>query len=431
MIHKLKFGKLSLYRINWILFQIIITFIVFDGLRDQLKFGNYISQLKELTTLVLFIITLIKNKFSLKLKIFNVAILLFYLYHLVLGIPSIAGGLITNKWSVIFYYKYFQFFMLIYAFYYFEELTNKKYLILFKRLVGLCCFFILINIVAYVVYIPVFEKFRPWFGRISTAYPTMDVITLSYSFVLFIFLHNKFGYSKVKNLVIISILILGIILQMTGTGFVIIGMLILGLFISHFNFFKIRWQSTQRLFWKSSLLGIILLSLSVLYISKAYPDVYNKVYGLGKLKIDILLGNNIGSQANTLEYRDIQFNNAYEKFCDTSVKRMFGIGYDKINLQRVTSSVVYIEDQYGINLVAMGYLGSFIFYLIFCVIIVEALFIKKYDFELFWIIILSLGIFIINCKTLITLYLFSNFSYFALIYAWFKKKKDSYRCSLD
>ncbi len=410
------------------LFNVLILFVVFDGVRDQLKFGSYISQLKEGLVFLIFCITLHFNNYRFRLRIYNLPIKLFYLYHIILGIFSIAAGIFYNKWSIIFYYKYFQFFMLIYVFYYYEELTQKTYISLFKQLVLLSCFFVIFNIIFYFKYIPIFIQPRPWFGRISQGYPTMDIITLSYSVVLFLFLHSNFNFNKIKNLIIISILFLGMVMQMTGTGFVIIGMLAGGMIFSHFNYVKIKFSSSQKLFWKTVVLGAFFLVMAIMYVKVNYPGLYKGMYGLGQVKINILLGNTEKGQPNTLEYREFQFQKAYDRYCNTDLKRFFGIGYDKISLVNRTQATIYIENQYGINKVAMGFLGNGIFYLFLVSLIYEAFLVKKYDLQLFWIMIFCTGIFIVNCKTLAPFYLFSNMTYFALIYAWFKKKKDSYRC---
>lgn len=206
---------------------------------------------------------------------------------------------------------------------------------------------------------------------------------------------------------------MGILLQFSGTGLVVLSLI---LFVS-FCFYL--FHPSNKLY-KSTITTFaffLFFSISIFsYISIHFPNELYKGMLLVDNKIKILTGNIGTYEANTMEIREEQFKKIRIKQ-NNNFKLLFGIGLgDLTNGIPKDKDSYMIEDQYGINLVCYGMVGYGLFLaILFCkfVKIVQS---RKTTLHFKILFLLSIMIFAANCKTLIPLVLFSNYMFFSFFY---------------
>lgn len=143
-------------------------------------------------------------------------------------------------------------------------------------------------------------------------------------------------------------------------------------------------------------------------------------------KIDILLGNEV--ETNTMEIRQEQFT--------SKLRGMFplekAVGRSLINVTNdgeilsINRKTYMIEDQYSLCQICYGLIGLFLF-----ILMVISVFFYFYsisiDFNSKVLLCLSIIVFIVNSKTLISLVLFPNSMFFALFMGYGLKLSDFYK----
>ena len=272
--------------------------------------------------------------------------------------------------------------------------------------------FVILNTILYFIYIPIWTRFQPWFGRISCGYPTMDVITLGYTLILLLFYPN-IPISTYKRSIFTIIVIMGLLLQFSGTGLVVL------LLISFTSFTFYLFHPSNKLY-KSTLISFaffFFFSISLFsYIKFYFPNELEKGMILVNNKINILTGNISANEANTMEIREEQFNSIRKKQ-DNNFKVLFGLGLGNLtNGAHKDNDSYMIEDQYGINLVCYGVIGYSLFLAILISKSINIIRFRKTPLHFKLLFLLSIMIFAANCKTLIPLVLFSNYMFFAFFY---------------
>lgn len=409
----------------YFLFQIVIIFIFYDGIRSNLIYNGYISQLKEVLILILFGVALRENRGIVYTKIYNVGLLLFFTYHVIVGFCSLPFLLSFASFTI--FYKSLQILMFIYASYYFYELTGVYIKQLFTFIVKVGISFVFINTILYFVELPIWEigTARKWWGRISCGYPTMDVITLSYTLIILLYFENL-QIKPTRRLIYTAIIIIGILLQATGTGLITLSLIIF-VTILYFLFFKSSISLKKNA--RKILFIIIIVCFSIpIVINKYAPELYEQMYVIVENKIMVLLDDdNVEDEHNTLTIRENQYTKAIKEQ-NTDFKKIFGLGMSAVTYDADLASeddrYIYIEDQYGINRAIYGYLGSFLYILFIIITFLEIIQIKHIKSNTKILFILSIMVFAINSKTLIPLVLFSNTIYFAILFAIMKRIKN-------
>ena len=213
--------KTNCIRLNYRLFQLIAIFIFFDGIRSNLIGGNILTLFREGSIFYLFGYAVFKQKCSLK-KIIPISILCYFFYHTIVSLVSISFQ--TNI-TMSFIIKPYEFLIAIYLFSHFQKLTHQTYdkYILFIIKTGIV--FTILNTLLYFIYIPIWINYQKWWGRISCGYPTMDVITLAYTLLILLFYH-KLKLNSFTRIFFTIVILIGYLLQFTGTGIVILGIII-------------------------------------------------------------------------------------------------------------------------------------------------------------------------------------------------------------
>lgn len=418
-------GKLilNLQNFNYFMFLTVVVFIYFDGIRSNLIGGNILTFLREGSIFYLVLYTLYR-KYSIK-KIFCTSIICFISYHVFISLISI---LFQKNVEPSFVIKPLYILGAIYIFKHFEQLTKRSYNDFIYFMIKTGVIFVILNTLLYFIHIPIWEKYHPWFGRISCGYPTMDVITLAYTLILLLFYPN-IPISSYKRTIFTIIIIMGMLLQFSGTGLVVLSLILFTSLIFYlFHPTNKLYKSTIATFAFFLFFSITIFS----YIKLYFPNELEKGMILVNNKINILTGNISADEANTMEIREEQFNNIRKKQ-DNDLKVLFGLGLgDLTNGSFKDNDSYMIEDQYGINLVCYGIIGYILFLSILFYKFIIIIRNKKTTLQFKLLFLLSIMIFAANCKTLIPLVLFSNYMYFAFFYVISSssiKYENSYRLS--
>lgn len=404
--------------LNYRLFQLIAIFIFFDGIRSNLIGGNILTLFREGAIFYLFGYAVLKQKCSFK-KVIPTSILCYFIYHTIISLFSIC--LQTNI-SISFIIKPYEFLIGIYLFSHFQRLTNQtlnKYLLF---IIHTGVIFVILNTILYFVYIPIWTQHQMWWGRISCGYPTMDIISLSYTLLILLY-WPQLDLKPLARMAFIIIILIGCILQFTGTGIVILG-IILPLTILYYIF-----APRQQVLKKNILMtfGILLLITAsfISFIKLQFPQEYTKGEFLILNKLEILTGNAEDNDVNTLETREEQFKNI-QKRQNYAIEKLFGIGLGNAtnDINKLTSikSSFMIEDQYSLTQICYGYIGLMLYILIPFCFAFNVLLRKKMPINIQILMWGAIIIFSANSKTLIPLILFPNYIYFSLFITLFRQK---------
>lgn len=354
--------KTNCIRLNYRLFQLIAIFIFFDGIRSNLIGGNILTLFREGSIFYLFGYAVFKQKCSLK-KIIPTSILCYFFYHTIVSLVSISFQ--TNI-TMSFIIKPYEFLIAIYLFSHFQKLTHQTYdkYILFIIKTGIV--FTILNTLLYFIYIPIWINYQKWWGRISCGYPTMDVITLAYTLLILLFYH-KLKLNSFTRIFFTIVILIGYLLQFTGTGIVILGIIIP--FTLIYYLFAPKKQPLKREILVTFGILILIAGSTISFAKLQFPQEYAQGEFLILNKIDILTGNVDEGDINTMAIREEQFNKVKERQ-NYLFEKVFGIGLgdatnDTDKLASIKSSFM-IEDQYSLAQVCYGYIGLIFYILIPC-----------------------------------------------------------------
>lgn len=410
--------KTNCIRLNYRLFQLIAIFIFFDGIRSNLIGGNILTLFREGSIFYLFGYAVFKQKCSLK-KIIPISILCYFFYHTIVSLVSISFQ--TNI-TMSFIIKPYEFLIAIYLFSHFQKLTHQTYdkYILFIIKTGIV--FTILNTLLYFIYIPIWINYQKWWGRISCGYPTMDVITLAYTLLILLFYH-KLKLNSFTRFFFTIVILIGYLLQFTGTGIVILGIIIP--FTLIYYLFAPKKQPLKREILVTFGILILIAGSTISFAKLQFPQEYAQGEFLILNKIDILTGNVDEGDINTMAIREEQFNKVKERQ-NYLFEKVFGIGLgdatnDTDKLASIKSSFM-IEDQYSLAQVCYGYIGLIFYILIPCCFALNVFLRKKLPQNMKFLFWGATIIFLANSKTLMPLILYPNYIYFAFFIALFKQK---------
>ena len=392
---------------NYYAFLIISIFIFFDGIRSNLIVGGYITIIREFAVFYLFVIsfyTTRKRQFPL-----NKSIIFFFIYHSIISFISI---FLDGYLSLSFIVKPFELLGLIYCFYNYEYLTNENRIEYVKRLIYIAVWFCVINSFFYFLNLNIWVRPVLWWGRISCGYPTMDVISLTYALVLLSYYPNL-PFSNKRKIIFLLILMLGVILNFSGTGMVILFVLLAVFFITS----KLFKNNNSPLI--ASLLLLLLMSSSVTFLKVTFPNEFDSGVYLLQNKWNSITGDAKGEEDNTLEMRDEQYDAVKKRL--NGFTQITGIGLNHMTMDRDWDILRYdpqaysIENQYKMLIMGYGYIGLILYIFIFIELAWITLYSKFLLLSYKIMYLLCLFIAFCNSYTLISLMMFSNFSFFAFV----------------
>jgi hypothetical protein len=369
------------------LYVILVVFISFDGLRDSTIFFSVLSYLREGTVLLLFVLSLGPRarltKSLLNLGLFALGVC--YFYGLLVTLSPYYQHLRSISEPAVVLYRHVQFLMLIPVFSHCRRLSGKSP----KFYLGMLVFFQLI----YTVITPLIYYFPPsimrdgyeWWGRLGVGYPTMDAQTYCFALVAVICVLD---FKKMQLNLVVGLLVLGILMQVTGTGLVTLMFLLMYIVVC------------ERLVLKRLLpsIGIMMAFLTAIFWN---------FYGLLEKPIQLALQKmsdiaNLGSGVST-DIRKEQLEQLLHLGAGDYFRRLFGMGVN-----------VYVENQYSFFLAAFGVAGLCIFIFFLITLFLHGMANAGKDNRA---LMLAAIVFSLSSYTLVSFYLYPNYALLALFIA--------------
>lgn len=414
------------YRLNYFLFQIIGFFIFFGALTGRSIF-SMVGVLRVFAFLTLLFICLLHNKelrFFPKKNLSKFLTVLFYLYFLFVGFLSIDAIIDSTNEGGRIYRQYFFLLVFIYEFVNFKKLTNRSLCQYLYFLITMAAAWVVINFLLYFIELPIWENYRPWVGRISNGYPTVDVICLCFALVFILLIENTL-FSIRKRLIISFLIIIGIISQFSGTGSVALILILLVFFLLSL-FSRDIGSTLKKNFYLCVASLLIFISVGFGYFYTREPELTEAAMSLITKKLGYFLGDDYdlpewGTRqwGDTMEMRNDQFESNI-KHLRTVSDQVIGIGFNEVTMDNGGASKrngIFIEDQYALNYISIGNLGSLLFILFVCAPLIN--WIKFYRNHIAGIAfgVLCVVVFLLSCRTLITMASAQVEMFFGLIYA--------------
>ncbi|MBB1456683.1 hypothetical protein [Pseudoalteromonas sp. SG43-5] len=336
----LKYYRIDTKMLLRLPYFIVILFFVFDGVRDNVSFSSQLTVLRELAILLISFVTAysifsgglkVKAYFKSYLFISFTLFLSMFISYYATMFPVFEGlRTVSTPFSII--TKQIQFFLLIVAFYKYESVTGGEIERLVLFFIYTACLYALITPLIYFYPPPFFEDYKSW-GRFGVGYPTMDAQMFLFAFVFSAFYCN---FSKAKFFLIASVLVVGTLLQVTGTGFATIAALVLSLII---------FPSKQPRSLMITLIFLATLFVFSLYFS--YADKFENVVYLFQSKALQIFG---AEESISLDIRQEQFEQLMVLAKNDFVTNLFGIG-----------GSIYVENQFSFFRLSSGVIGFSLF----------------------------------------------------------------------
>ncbi|MQW92631.1 hypothetical protein GFH30_12840 [Acinetobacter wanghuae] len=376
------------------LFFVVIFFIVFDGVRNNLIFSPYLSLIREISLLLILILGFIfRRRIDKKYLSKFIPLILFSFFILCLWPITIFLNFsdfyfveqeFGNKFSI--YYKHFIFpfcFLATYALLKGNDLLQKKIVNIFVVLSSLYGY---VTLPLYFFPLPFFNEVYKDYGRFGVGYPTMDGQVFILSLFCLIFLAKK-------KIIMFHFCLYGILLGMLSqnTGTMYVSLLLMIIFGTFLNF--------KRTLYIVLNLSILLIT-SVFIIIQNYYDLYidmSKVF-LSKL-YTFIDSNNVAIDTVSMRESQYELLNSYIKTDD--MYYIFGVGASS-----------YVENQFLYIKTAFGNLGFLLYLISLTYIFIITLFIEnKNKLKIIFLYI----IFSLSSYTLLTIYFFPTVMGFSLL----------------
>ena len=352
------------------LYNIILFFIVFDGMRNNIIGNEILSPIKEIAIFILFIVNIRKWKDVFILLIKPLRLLWLYILFVgVLGLFDSEALSITNTTINIF--KFSMFFMLTINLMNFEFLTSETFDYVYKKIVVFSLFYCCLNILSVFVSLPIWKEQEQWFGRFGMGYPTTDTISLCLALIILLFKSNLFHYEKFKKVIFEVIITIGIAMQVTGSALILLPVIWLVYFV-HSGLIN-----TSKLITISILIcGIVIVSPAI--DKKLHTELgerYENAYMLVDVKINNFIKGEETDNFDSKQARKNQYNYAQKVFIDNTFKELFGCGIQNFTMNQslMSNKSFHIENMFLLFVVAFGYFGTFLLLICFIYFIIKAL----------------------------------------------------------
>lgn len=112
----------------------------------------------------------------------------------------------------------------------------------------------------------------------------------------------------------------------------------------------------------------IIISAASQIIKHVDESLYESMYLSLQNRIAILTGSHSELDVDTMDVRD-QRRRGIKRFQTTFGEKIFGTGFAHIEMnpknERLVGSTIFLEDQYSINMLTIGYVGNLLFYIVF------------------------------------------------------------------
>ena len=405
---------------------VIIFFTFYDSLLVNCNYTQFVSFLKIVRYLCYFwlLFSIFANGYIKKTIIWNYGgcFILLFAYMILVGLFSLKGFLDYGIEGFMHYKQFFVFSLMFYFFYYYPQLSGKKYNGLVRKYVFFGTVFSVVNVVLFFSH-PSFMQI-PFFDRFSVGYPTVDVVPQSYCLLASLF-YADIGLNQLKRLVCSLVVFVAIMMQVSGSGTVF--MLII---IFAFILFASITRNNKKIFalksnFRNFVVAISVFSfLGISFITARFPEIVEKAFPILENRLLTLIGKNNESSLhiNTFEIRNNQFKKSKRYYED---KLIFGTGYGPVSIldgKRQKKEYVFIENQYRHNIIVIGYVGAMLFILFVAENLLQSILCKdRLSFKIMYI--LSSLIFLLASNNICTLDILQSFVPFCLFWGMRENRK--------
>ena len=291
-----------------------------------------------------------------------------FIYFLFIGLLSLPDFLTWGVDGFKHYKQIFIFLLLFDAYYNYEKLTGKKQKHLLSRFVFWAVLFSVVNISLFISAPPFVNKI--YVGRFSVGYPTEESVILSMAFAVVLYSSYVYYRSNIRLLFTI-VLFLQCVLLFTGSGTVFL-ILILAVFpLSVIRNLDNKIKKQIRInFLKFIISILILFGIGLSYCLKYYPEIVEISLPVVENRLLTIMGkeSNSSINTNTQELRNDQYLNHRNQYQRTLVSKTIGIGFgpvsDDLDKYQYSNRYIFIEDQYKMNLVTIGFIGSSLYIIV-------------------------------------------------------------------
>lgn len=179
-------------------------------------------------------------------------------------------------------------------------------------------------------------------------------------------------------------------------------------------------------FLQSMIILSVLLAIGWGILLREVPIVAETLVSNVENRIGVMLeGKKYEGEINTVEWREDQYDYITKKFFTSHWDNLFGIGFSKVNFSDTRdSNSVYIENQYNLNLVTLGIVGSVLFIFSLLEICFRAYKLSANPRRFMYYV--AMMIFAASCYTIVPMQTFSVLSYFSLFLAMFYRESRKY-----
>lgn len=409
-------------KINTCCFLCILFFMLFECLIGHTVLEPMI-RLRTASYLFLFISTFFVFRKKLP-RLCNVSFIFFVTYYVIVGVFDFFAFLnLKNINGFIVYKQMFLFLLLFYVYYFLEETSTLTYSKAKKYLVIFAGCFVVINMIGYFIDSPIWQDPRVP-GRIGRGYATLDVITLTYSYIILL-MDDRLRLNCKLHFVLMLLIPIGIISLASGTGMFTLGLTVVIFLLSCLrtaNFY----DKMKNQFLQSMIILSVLLAIGWGILLREAPIVAETLVSNVENRIGVMLeGKKYEGEINTVEWREDQYDYITKKFFTSHWDNLFGIGFSKVNFSDTRdSNSVYIENQYNLNLVTLGIVGSVLFIFSLLEICFRAYKLSANPRRFMYYV--AMMIFAASCYTIVPMQTFSVLSYFSLFLAMFYRESRKY-----
>lgn len=350
------------------LYKLLLVCICFEEMFANTKYP--LTSLKYIVVFLLFYIVLNSKKSnrvffmrrSMKLFLFVM------LYAFLISLP----GFLEVDFDGLRLLKQILFIpIFIFLFYNMEKVTcSALTLNKFQKLyVNIMAIYAVANAFFYFIPLPIWLPVYTYWGRISVGYPTIDAVMVGSALMILLY-NSNLVFNVRKKIALILIFIFSILSQASGTGMVIVALLLISfaLYFTKFGFPQFYNRDIIELNKKSLITALLVLAISISSIIGALsvrnPELMDNLIANAENRFYILINSQESSalEVNTMEKRSTEFKRAQNKYQKSDINKLFGVGYAPVSLMKISSDRVYIEDQFHLNLFTVGYIGTFIYF---------------------------------------------------------------------
>lgn len=397
-------------KLDSLFLYIIFFFVFFECLIGRSILASFVS-IRTICYFILLLNMIFVFKRGYKISQ-DKSLVIFGIYYLIIGIVHL-----SFLGSGVKYYLYPFIILLFICFFRNIQIVSSLSIDKCKKtLIYIAAFFVVINIILYFIDLPIWNTTRPW-GRISRGYSTVDVVTLNLTLILLL-IDKTINLKYHERLILTFIITIGIIVQASGSGMIYLIIIYASTFFICFKNKKDTYfKQIKKTIGMLSIIITLFITSAFTYISINYPSVSEGFTYMISNRVLVILGHSDEVDDNTMEVREEQGEIANKTFIKNNTDFLFGIGFNSINFTEKTNQTLYIEEQYALNKITIGYIGNLLFILIILYNLYKLRYLKKLHLKVmygcFW------TIFALSCKTIDPLYVFPIVIYFAFYYCLF------------